>query len=591
VTDKLLVLDAGAEGSRSVLCETCHSEKPSMREQESLKRYSHPVNVKPDSAEIPNEWPQEKVVLGPGGQITCRTCHTPHRARTKKGLLAERHEKDSFCLQCHEAQRSVEGTKHDLNIMDPGEKNLLGQRASKSGPCSTCHLTHQGTGPFMWARELQSQDEPLLEACASCHAKDGPAEKKVMPAHYHPPGRYPETINATEALPLYTAAGKKDWEKGRVYCSSCHNTHQWDPSNAKEKGSKETDGDRTNSFLKVTNRSSLLCLECHDDKKTIEGTVHDLARSAPEAVNKTGESPERSGLCGVCHLPHEGEDFLMWGRDLPGTGMAMTRACVTCHTSARCGEKKPVSDTMHPIEIESTESPPTKLPLYTEAGLKDEGGRIFCSTCHDSHLWNPANLDERNSGESEGNTANSFLRITSHDLSPLCLDCHKDQGWVEGTEHDLRLLAPEERNLLGQGPSDSGLCGDGACAEAKQPQYALHPQGLYIARIRGTYKMITREEYEAFKREFPVYTDSGERSMSGNIVCSTCHNPHQWDPFVAANGPGKEVEGNATNSFLRKNLYFNFCASCHALEGIYKFKFFHAFKGRQKDVGPIILEE
>jgi hypothetical protein len=95
--------------------------------------------------------------------------------------------------------------------------------------------------------------------------------------------------------------------------------------------------------------------------------------------------------------------------------------------------------------------------------------------------------------------------------------------------------------------------------------------------------MVTAVQFETFMGQFPVFTGTGEKSVEGNIVCSTCHDDHLFDPYHPRKGPGVEVEGNATNSFLRKNISFTFCASCHGEDALYKFKYFHKAKGRVEE--------
>jgi hypothetical protein len=74
----------------------------------------------------------------------------------------------------------------------------------------------------------------------------------------------------------------------------------------------------------------------------------------------------------------------------------------------------------------------------------------------------------------------------------------------------------------------------------------------------------------------PLFHDtSGEHVSVGSISCPSCHNAHQWDPEVAAKGKGVNLEGNATNSFLRTHSPDIMCKDCHGFEALVKFKFFH----------------
>ena len=95
----------------------------------------------------------------------------------------------------------------------------------------------------------------------------------------------------------------------------------------------------------------------------------------------------------------------------------------------------------------------------------------------------------------------------------------------------------------------------------------------------------TEIDLQLVTTQFPLFTDGGEISGNGYIVCSTCHNPHQWDPSRDVKGPGKpavDEEGDATSSFLRPHLHDKYCTECHGEESIVKFKYFHDDLGRQK---------
>ncbi|MEI6127064.1 MAG: hypothetical protein WCQ99_10990, partial [Pseudomonadota bacterium] len=82
--------------------------------------------------------------------------------------------------------------------------------------------------------------------------------------------------------------------------------------------------------------------------------------------------------------------------------------------------------------------------------------------------------------------------------------------------------------------------------------------------------------------KFPLFNDQADITDTGYIVCSTCHNPHQWDPAAASRGPGKEVKGNIKNCFLRPNLDTKFCMICHGKESLLKFNYFHTQISRKK---------
>ncbi len=627
-SDKRLVLPVDRPAVYPVLCEQCHGKAPGLSEHKNRNRFSHSVDVKPEKAEIPKNWQNGREIrLGSQGELICVSCHATHEAPVPESLLLDQNKQDSACLQCHASQEKlISGTKHDLREMAPDAKNIRGETVSQSGPCSSCHLMHEGIGPFMWARWWEGQEETAIGICKSCHAEGKSAEEVLIPETGHPVGVKPEDETEVMDFPLFTATGKKS-SKGFIYCSSCHNSHQWDPLNPQNKGSKDDQGDITNSFLRTAHEGSNLCLGCHKKQAAIEKTDHDLAVTAPQEKNIRDQLPQESGVCGSCHLAHGGADIYMWSRQIPqGEEALMTKLCVDCHSKGSCAEEKLTGEFSHPIDEKLKENTENTLPLYSAEGRKEPDGKVFCSTCHDPHQWNPRDPQDK---AEEGTAADSFLRLTSADSAPLCKACHEDQSTVIGTDHDLTITAPAEQNSQGVSPDQSGVCGachavhnaqtdeflwnralgpsvvenwneeftlpnntmigvctschvEGDCAADKVPDYGLHPDRIYMALLQEKAGSMNAEEYEEYLERFPIYTDEGEKSVEGNIVCSTCHDVHLWDARRPGKVPGKEIEGNATNSFLRRNISFSFCASCHGEDALFMFKYFHIHKGRIK---------
>ena len=177
---------------------------------------------------------------------------------------------------------------------------------------------------------------------------------------------------------------------------------------------------------------------------------------------------------------------------------------------------------------------------------------------------------------------------------------------VDGTDHDLNVTAPEATNLLGQTVKESGQCGachlvhnspnkmklwarpygtisrdediinalckschsKGNIAESKIPPIASHPEERLINNI-------LRSNKDAIDYA-PIFDKkTGEEVNVGNISCPSCHNAHQWSPLVKEKGQNKNLEGNATNSFLRNVSYNNICIDCHGLDALFRYKYFH----------------
>jgi predicted CXXCH cytochrome family protein len=245
-------------------------------------------------------------------------------------------------------------------------------------------------------------------------------------------------------------------------------------------------------------------------------------------------------------------------------------------------------------------------------------GELVCRTCHKPH-----HAADR-----------AFLLAEFKEKDSLCIECHRDHARIAGSPHDLKVSAPEYINMLGETSTHAGLCSpchsvhnaneqkfiwsaplgpskldgwnekytsegnlvvmvctgchsEGNAAGKQLPPFGLHPRGLEIPedkRIFANKQLLVGEQ-------FPVYNERGELTTEGNIVCSTCHNPHQWDPHNHTNGRGVQAEGSATTSFLRPDVDKLFCAVCHGEDSLFKFKFFHSALGREKAKSPFQLKQ
>jgi hypothetical protein len=177
------------------------------------------------------------------------------------------------------------------------------------------------------------------------------------------------------------------------------------------------------------------------------------------------------------------------------------------------------------------------------------GESSLCEQCHAVHnaslqafIWN------RETGPVQPEGWKDQFTASEHFMVGLCTGCHAPDG----------------------------------CAETKLLEYGLHPSKLYMALLQERSAELNEDAYKTFLGLAPVFTDDGEKSAEGDIICSTCHDSHIWNASQPGKGPGENIEGNAVTSFLRKDVPFTFCASCHGEEGLFKFKYFHLPRGRIK---------
>lgn len=416
-----------------------------------------------------------------------------------------------------------------------------------------------------------------------------------------------------------------------VQCSSCHNPHQWDPEAPEKRGGKEVEGNTSNSFLRLPcSDSSNLCLACHGDKKMLLSHDHNLNITAPEDKNMQGATAKASGPCGACHIPHFASGPRLWARELSPDQPLVSQYCLNCHSKNGSAGEKTVGKEDHPVDkvsegfhIADAVQVSVELPLFSTEGTSEPGKTIRCLTCHDPHLWtanqmslspgynNSEEGNETGQGLLEGDARSSFLRKPASPGPDLCVICHEETVFLEGTDHDLSVTAPEARNLMGQTVREAGQCGvchavhnsphslklwarsygpvaenqhpmnalctschsENQVAKNKVPPVATHPAGLLItniARFTGQRKGYT-----------PLFNHAGKEVSVGDLSCSSCHSFFAWDPDKDEKGPQINAEGDASNSFLRTSLDQTVCSDCHGEEAIWRYTYFHSVPKRE----------
>jgi len=604
----------------SSLCEMCH-----VNEADYQRTKGHPLKAAAHG--LPGSlFEMGGVPAKDKNKVICQSCHKVHGAKGDK-IAVVGNQNSTLCITCHDSQKGLIGTKHDLRRSLPEAQNIKAQKASASGPCGACHAPHNAVGKRLWARDLDAGNL-ASRMCLTCHAEKTGSGTKSIGRHSHPINVEPYSkTSISSRLPLYSAALKKN-PKGRIQCFTCHEVHQWDPESLHKKGGLDVEGNASNSFLRISNSfSSALCLECHSDKKQLGTSDHNLSVTAPDEKNLLGFTAGVSGPCGACHVPHNAAGQRLWAKPISGDQDFVSQLCSGCHRPNGAAQAKLIGDNYHPVDVvfkdssgaRAHERADTKLPLYDKDGNRKPEEKIVCMTCHEPHVWNPQKtgaLHDYAHANMEGDTTNSFLRKANFPSSDLCKICHADKAFVDGTDHDLNVTAPEAVNLLGQTVKESGPCGachlvhnspsslklwarpygpvseqesiinalcrgchsKGNNAESKIPRITFHPEGKLVSNLH--------QLMEAGIPLVPLYDKDGRKVNVGYISCPTCHNAHQWSSLAQAKGDNINQEGNAKNSFLRTLSYKTFCADCHGFEALLKYKFFHDPVKRASDKKP-----
>ena len=492
----------------------------------------------------------------------------------------------------------------------------LSLHADTSKKCAICHykwvstffLEHRST-PIAKADD-KSLETFSREMCISCHdASVRDSRSTICNDPGHKVGRVPSMrVNIPSDFPFD--------ENGALKCTTCHTPH------AVTEGSESM----VEYFLRAPNENSAFCKTCH--KQMLGGLARgnhpiDVSVNANTDIilrggGKFGTSRSNQIICETCHRAHGGVNDKRLV--LPVENIkSMSVLCEVCHTRNAIRPGKISGKTRsHPVDVRPGKG--VQIPVAWANGEKvfvDHRGEIVCRTCHKPHHA----------------TDRAFLLAEFTVKDSLCVQCHRDHARIAGSPHDLKVSAPEYTNMLGETSTHAGLCSpchsvhnandqkfiwsaplgpsklegwneeyttdtnlmvmictgchsEGNIARDKIPLYGLHPRRLEFPEEKQD---ITNRINETF----PVYGDDGELTTEGNIVCSTCHNPHQWDPRNHINGRGVQAEGSATTSFLRAEVCERFCAVCHGEDSLVKFTYFHRSTGRKKEgsLFPLIKKD
>jgi predicted CXXCH cytochrome family protein len=480
-----------------------------------------------------------------------------------------------ICFSCHDGSvadsrgKVYNDHRHPINKPPPPDMEIpaifpLDDKGNMQ--CFTCHTAHGVSSEMGIERAVfirTSNNDSSM--CVMCHKgkEGGPAVGN------HPIGKTKLTI-PEELLRQGSVEGS---DKNQIICQTCHTVH----------------GSPFDNFLVANNRDSAeLCLDCHEEKAGLLNTGHDLRRTAADAKNSKDQTPERSGICGACHLVHGAGKVALWARKLPAKSKNRTQdLCVGCHNKQGLAAEKLLTGYSHPVNISlKDKGMEPGLPVYDLKGnrvpFKSKEALFSCPTCHDPHQMGTARQAKMTPPQS------SFLRVESGQPESLCKKCHVQQGRISGSDHDLRRAGATTKNTKGQSPRESDVCGVCHLVHGAQTKKlwarkvavksSFPAQDLCLTCHNDTgvagKKVIKDHSHpvdidpakQGISTKLPLYDSHGKPGAKGVIACLTCHDPHQWNPTIPGDHGLNNPEGNARNSFLRLETAPRpiLCANCHA---------------------------
>ncbi len=410
----------------------------------------------PRDDEIPEHFPLLSGLQSTNKQLSCGSCHTPHKAETNNAdTLYASHENPwlrvlnndgDLCQQCHESKLEsssnkkypLKGINHLVGVFlkPPPEPNAKGFATNKllhkglpgtlleNGAslghqqqltCQSCHQIHGSSEESLTV--LPFEDGQL---CVQCHPRQHAEDEKEA----REKGIHPVNIDLKEPVKMGNEKIK------RVTCLSCHSVHA---------------GKQGTPLLKVEHRDGQLCSYCHDGFDAVLGSDHDLRITAEKSKNRLGELPRQAGVCGACHTLHQGEanaSFLSAAEleNYSGKEPALERdkLCLNCHREKGIAEKAVVEHFSHPSSDLVLRSETNVMPLIDGDGEIKTFGSIACITCHNPHRWiaedehqlSQTAVSATKTENQKGTVLNSFLRRKGA-KGTFCIDCHGLDGHLK----------------------------------------------------------------------------------------------------------------------------------------------------------------
>jgi predicted CXXCH cytochrome family protein len=596
------------------MCYSCHNGSVMDSRKTAWTGHQHPTDTTPKpETRVPGDFP-----LAKGNKLFCGTCHSPHEepleieGRRTTNLRRPRRTGD-FCMECHVSQKKGGHSMGKLDSLIPLEITLAGGHSGSGRDrmtCRTCHLPHgspekdllvrareticedchggnpskEGKGAGMdshpvgvkIAAEVLAKEPPggiemvtgrkKEVICLTCHKTHAPQEKKSLLAMSDPTGEF--------CVHCHTGRGgggsKKgnngnhphieEKKRGRVEikgCNTCHRPHNGARDHLADSGRSH--------LLSAPMDNSELCIQCHEDLGAFEtdearfkGT-HPLGEWAEKRSSiffeDDSEIKKEKISCRSCHLSHNTE---------PGFSSLKehrTFFCLNCHPDQNSLNQSTSATGNHPVYVSSDRSIISQ-ELLLAGGLAGEYGEIVCQTCHTVH-------------RAEKNTP---LLIEPATRKDYCTQCHPAESLLLGTKHDLGVSSPDTLNKFAESPAESGACGachrthgwtrntDQGSDPIRQMCLDCHFEDSSIAGSPGHFGHPTGVGMgeRGNLLGLPLFNEDGERDLSGDISCSTCHEVHRETiprlP-VWVDGELQNTEGHFLRLPFRKTNLI--CLGCH----------------------------
>jgi predicted CXXCH cytochrome family protein len=519
-------------------------------------------------------------------------------------------------------------SKHNLSVTGPGTIKA----SSEQEICKFCHLPHRNVKVVpLWDHTLSSvtysqytsstftasyqSQYPNLSSklCLSCHDGTiaiGSMSTGVISVSGSGKLDPDQSLSASTGSNIGGAAGGNlsddhpisiglpHFNANQYNCSGCHDVHLntsdevgctkcHDPHN-------EAKDPVTKKFLRKSNSSSTLCLDCH--KKAYWSTnpsVHQTStKTLPVGWSHNGYTTVTTAGCESCHKPHSANSP---ARLLKGNEQVLCEACHKGTTNGGITEKNVSASSggpfiklyKHPTYSVDNKhrpvnaSPATNSPTESSADLSTPNRHAECGDCHNPHAAKSGLHTVQTNTTSnvlsgvwglEPTDVNNWMQPTSFTrIDPaskeyqICFKCHSYYGLGTTTTGVTTIIGPSGSNITDQ------------AKEYNVNNFSAHPVKVGSSSQTGSYspKNLLSSQMST------TWSSVGSQTM----YCSDCHGnddtsptaaqgPHGSNAKFILKGPRRYWPYNASgklwtlgDTWYNTNNWQNdlFCVNCHPL--------------------------
>lgn len=344
-------------------------------------------------------------------------------------------------------------------------------------------------------------DPASSQYCLACHKQVSPAMAVLNVERGHSQNVELNEVQRAAVEEMGTVVGPDE----TLICMSCH----------------QLGDDNTGRYMLAdTLEDSRLCQQCHPGHYA-QGTPHDLRVSAPDEMNRLGQTVTEGGPCSACHLSHS------FARRIARSALDPEGYCLPCHSAyhVAAGHARTTMD--HP--------------------------ESRCLECHNPH----------------DATHGAFLKA---EISKLCIECHEGyDGGIAGGMHPLgHMDEPVPAELIAAGAHMLGHPQELTCVVCHDTHRAEHRALLHVTPDANRLCLMCHEDKLLAQTHDGVLPRHGQQPIlnasqravvatwgnpvgpQGELLCISCHRVHNARP--------------ETELLTFNPRYGETCGACHPAE-------------------------